>query len=136
VAWHRRGLIPDTAWAVQDARTEIWTTDVRQVVLELGSETIDLVLLDVDNGPGYLVYQNNADLYRGAFLEQCRRISRPGSVTAVWSAAESAELAATMADVFDEVTERVIGVQLGSRAETYRLYLGLHDDRLPGTQGN
>jgi spermidine synthase len=77
VAWHPRGLTPDTAWAVQDVRTEIRTADVRQVVLELGSETMDLVLLDLGNGPGYLVYQNNADLYRGDFPAD-RRVVRGG----------------------------------------------------------
>ena len=33
--------------------------------------SVDVILLDVDNGPGYLVYDANAAVYRDEFLQQC-----------------------------------------------------------------
>ena len=47
------------------------------------------VLLDVDNGPGYLVHETNAALYDAPFLALTRRVLRPGGALAIWSAAEA-----------------------------------------------
>ena len=58
----------------------------------------DLVLLDVDNGPGYLVHDANAALYRAPFLQTARAALRPGGVLVVWSAAEAPELLRGAAD--------------------------------------
>ncbi len=49
----------------------------------------DLVLLDVDNGPGYLVHDTNATVYGAAFLPRLHALLRPGGALVVWSAAAS-----------------------------------------------
>ena len=44
------------------------TADLRQVLKEIPDGSVDLVLLDVDNGPDFLVYADNAAIYRADFL--------------------------------------------------------------------
>ena len=46
----------------------------------------DLVLLDVDNGPGFLVHQANAALYSTGALRSALGHIRPGGALAIWAA--------------------------------------------------
>lgn len=125
VAWHRAGLVPETSDAVQDPRTQLRVDDVRRVVADQPLASLDLLLLDVDNGPGYLVYDANAAVYRGASLETCRDRIRPGGLVAVWCSAASPELVATMQGVFADCEEIVLPVTtLGTRPTTYHVLLG------------
>ena len=64
-------------------------------------EDHDLVLLDVDNGPGYLVHDANSALYGPALLEATRRALRPNGLCVIWSAARD--------DALHEAMERVFG---------------------------
>jgi hypothetical protein len=58
---------------------------------------VDCLLLDVDNGPDFLVHRHNAELYRAGFLAAALRTLSPRGVLAVWSCAPSPALAATLA---------------------------------------
>lgn len=121
VTWTRAGLVPG-AEALADPRTRVEVADVARV-LAASRSAYDLVLLDVDNGPGYLVHDANAGLYRAPALEDARRATRPGGIVVVWSAARSEELEATMAAVFGGVRALSYDVDLQGRAETYWLYV-------------
>jgi spermidine synthase len=124
VAWHREGLVDETAWAVRDPRTHVETDDVRRVVASRPRASLDLLLLDVDNGPGYLVYDANASLYRRPFLRTCLSALRPGGVLAVWSAADAPELASELADVFEGCERVTVPVRLGNRQTAYHVLIG------------
>lgn len=124
VDWHRDGLIPPTSGAFADPRTRVEVGDVAEVIETVPPGSVDAVLLDVDNGPGFLVYDANAAVYRAPFLRACRRATKPGGVTAVWSSTPSPELSAVMADVFAGVEELAVPVVLGARETTYHLFLG------------
>jgi len=127
VEWHRDGTL-DGALAgtspVNDDRVEVAVGDVRAVIESAPPASTDVILLDVDNGPGYLVYDVNAALYQAAFLTKCAEKTRPGGVTAIWSAETAPQLLARMHDAFDEAEEWPIPVILGQRATTYHLFLG------------
>ena len=122
VGWHRTGAVPGSP--VGDPRVRLEVGDVRDVIPTLAAQAYDVVLLDVDNGPDHLVYDANAEVYAGAFLRQCRRVTRSGGVTAIWSADESAELGAALGAVFDRFQVVDVPVLLGNRATSYWLYLG------------
>jgi spermidine synthase len=124
VAWHRSGLIPETVDAVRDPRTDLQVDDVRHVVASQPPASIDLVLLDVDNGPGYLVYDDNAPVYRAEFLQTCRDRTRPGGVVAVWSSAAAPELVRTLRSVFGTCEELALPVTLGTRDTSYHVLIG------------
>ena len=121
VDWMRDGTIPHGPAMLADQRLNVVVNDVALAFAEADEVAYDLVLLDVDNGPGYLVHDANALLYRVPFLRDVRRVTRQALV--IWSAATSAELEGALAEVFDEVRALPYDVRLGERSETYWLYV-------------
>ncbi len=95
---------------------------MREVVSAIACETLDAVVLDVDNGPGFLVYDDNAAVYRAPFLETCRRAMRPGGSLVVWSAEEAPDLAGALRHTFESVEHHTTSVVLGTRDERYHAY--------------
>ncbi len=59
IGWMRDGTIPHGPELLADKRVHVVGADIAMAVAEATS-TYDLVLLDVDNGPGYLVHDDNA----------------------------------------------------------------------------
>lgn len=129
VGWLRDGTVPHGPALLADPRADVVVADVAVALRDSAPAAYDLVLLDVDNGPGYLVHDANAGLYEAPALEDARRATRPGGEVVVWSAAEAPELAATMRRVFGAVEELPYDVTLQSRAEHYWLYAA----RVPST---
>jgi spermidine synthase len=122
IGWMRDGTVPHGPGLLADKRLHIDDADIVQAVREARS-TYDLVLLDVDNGPGYLVHAANAALYETPALTDARRILRPGGALVVWSADESPELEESLRSVFAEVRPDRHDVQLHDRDEHYWLYV-------------
>ncbi len=122
VGWMRDGTIPHGPALLADRRVHIVNADIVIAVAEATS-TYDLVLLDVDNGPGFLVYDANAGVYQHDFLTSARRILNPGGALVVWSSNPAPELATTMEGVFGNCTEHRYDVLLQERPEQYLLYL-------------
>ena len=94
------------------------------VVAELPSGSVDLILLDVDNGPDFLVYDANAAVYQSPFLTACRDALAPGGLVAVWSADSSPALTAALEAVFGSSREaRPARHPPVPRRRTYHLFL-------------
>lgn len=123
VDWMREGTVPHGRTLLADARATVVVADVSLALAEAREASYDLMLLDVDNGPGYLVHDGNAALYGAPFLALTRRILRPHGALAVWSAAESSELEAALLGVFGDVEPHSYEVDLQGREETYWLYV-------------
>jgi spermidine synthase len=122
VGWMRDGTIPHGPAVLADKRVQIVNADIVMAVEEATS-TYDLVLLDVDNGPGYLVHDANAGLYQHDFIASTKRIINTGGALVIWSANPAPELAEVMEDVFGNCTESRYDVLLQERPEQYLLYL-------------
>ena len=69
--------------ALADARVEIVRADVADVIAR--ERELDAILLDVDNGPEWASFRENARLYDRRGLLAAKRALRPGGVFAVWS---------------------------------------------------
>ena len=123
VHWLRCGLAPGGAAALEDPRVSVLVADVADAVTAAATGAYDLALLDVDNGPDFLVHEANADLYRVPFLRACRRMLDRGGALVVWSMSESRALADRLGAVFGQVQTRPCPVRLGTRDETYWLHV-------------
>lgn len=123
VDWMRDGTIPDGPALLADARVNVVVADVAVALAEARPATYDLVLLDVDNGPGNLVHAGNAALYEPPALGSARAALRPGGALVVWSSHEAPDLETAMREVFDEVEVRAHEVTLQERDEHYWLYV-------------
>jgi spermidine synthase len=119
VAWMRDGLVPSV---LDDPRVTVLLGDVRQVVADRPDRSLDGILLDVDNGPDFLVYDANAAVYQPVFLAGCRRKLRPGGALTVWSSSDSEPLAEAIRATFGACRVRPVPVDLQGRDETYFVY--------------
>jgi spermidine synthase len=122
VDWMRDGTIPHGRQLLADSRARVVVADLAQAVTEAMSTTYDVMLLDVDNGPGQLVHDANARLYAETFLRAALARLDPGGALVVWSAERSPALAATLSSVFGDVEEQSHDVRLQDRDEHYWLY--------------
>ncbi len=102
IDWHREGgpLSPFSAEALRDARTEIVHADLVAYLRGIRSagpdgsagpsgsdeERFHALCLDIDNGPGWTVTDDNGSLYSPSGLAACAARLSPGGVLAVWSA--------------------------------------------------
>jgi spermidine synthase len=123
VDWMREGLVPEGPALLADERLTVVVADVVAALAEAREASYDLVLLDVDNGPGYLVHAANAALYEAPALTDARRILRPAGALVVWSAAEAPELEEALRTVFGDVEAQPHAVRLQERDEHYWLYV-------------
>ena len=124
VDWHRDGLVPGSPLVgASGDRVELVVGDVRDVVAGLPPGSVDLILLDVDNGPDFLVYDANAGVYESPFLPACRDALAAGGLVAVWSADSSPALTAALEAVFGSTQELALPVTLQTRHTTYHLFL-------------
>ncbi|HEX5918399.1 MAG TPA: hypothetical protein VFY76_11120 [Nocardioides sp.] len=122
VGWMRDGTVPHGPALLADTRASVVNADIAMAIAEARS-TYDLVLLDVDNGPGYLVHERNEAVYEEEFLRRCRDVLGPGGVLVVWSASAAPELLASLRTVFGGAEEQAHDVLLQDRPEEYFLYL-------------
>ncbi|GGL32086.1 spermidine synthase [Phycicoccus endophyticus] len=127
VAWARDGLVPELA-GLEDGRCRLHVADVAQVLRGAAGPAgpWDVVLLDVDNGPGFLVHSRNAGLYAAAGLAAAREVLAPGGLLVVWSSHRAPDLLADLravAEPTDAVAEVALPVHREGRDLDYALYL-------------
>jgi spermidine synthase len=121
VAWMRSGLVPSV---LDDPRVSVVVGDVRAVVAASSDAALDGILLDVDNGPDFLVYNENSAIYASPFLTVCRSKLRTGGVLTIWSSSASDVLETAVTSVFGACAVTPVPVTLQGRAETYYVYQG------------
>ncbi|MEU3294616.1 spermidine synthase [Streptomyces longwoodensis] len=114
VDWHREGPLGAVSRdALADPRVTVAEADLVAYLHET-SDTFDALCLDIDNGPGWTVTEDNDGLYAPAGLASCARVLRPGGVLAVWSAQPSAEFEGTLRNAgFPQVRTEEIPVARG-----------------------
>jgi spermidine synthase len=114
IDWHRTGpLAALTAEALADPRTELHRADLREH-LHTAPTRYDALCLDIDNGPGWTVSEDNDGLYSPAGLAACRERLAPGGVLAVWSAHPSDAFEQNLMDAgFSWVRTREVPVVRG-----------------------
>lgn len=128
IQWMRDGTIPHGPAYLADERLTVMNADIRMAMAEATPAAYDLVLLDVDNGPDFIVYDENRVIYEKDFLQQARTALRPGGALMIWSSSESSQLRGEMHEAFGNVNpiSHEVTLQQGAgpaREEQYWLYL-------------
>ncbi len=114
VDWNRRYFNEVNGAALDDPRVVIVVGDVLEVIRNTPAAW-DMILLDVDNGPGWLAAPVNAALYDPTGLSAARAALRPGRVLAIWSPGVNRELEGVLGRVFSDV--EAVGTEAFSRPE-------------------
>jgi spermidine synthase len=123
VAWCRAGLVPEAGRALADPRVRVWVADIQQVLAASPPNRYDALVLDVDNGPGFLVHDRNAAVYRCPALAAAARAVRPGGLVLVWSSAPAPELRDNLATAVGTTEHVVRWVERAGRRLDYHIYL-------------
>lgn len=82
----------------------------------------DLVLLDVDNGPSFLVHAGNERIYSPEALRGALDQVSPGGTLAIWAAQPEPDLLAALSTLAP-TEEVLLEVEREGRTLTYALYL-------------
>jgi spermidine synthase len=107
IRWNRTYLKEFNARALFDSRVTVREGDVIEVIRE-HRRAFDAVLLDVDNGPSFLILERNEPLYTRRGMKKIRRSLIRGGVLAVWSNQPDEVLERTMEEVFGNVAKELI----------------------------
>jgi spermidine synthase len=94
VHWAREGVTPTLARVSADPRVTLHAADVTAVLHGATGPTgpWDAVLLDVDNGPDFLIHDANQRLYEEDTLRAAHARLTAGGVLAVWCQGPAPEL--------------------------------------------
>ncbi len=120
IEWALEGVTDQLERVAHDPRVHLHHGDVAEW-LPRRRDGFDAILLDVDNGPGFLIHDRNARVYAAAWLRTAVDRLNPGGVLAIWSEGVAPELGRTLARL-GTPTETVIGVEREGRRFDYVLY--------------
>ncbi len=87
VRWNRSHLAELAGHPLDDPRVTVELGDVHDAIVS-AKGTLDLLVLDIDNGPSALTQGGNARLYSEAGARKCAGALAEGGVLALWSATE------------------------------------------------
>ena len=109
--------------AGRGSSSRTWPTFLRE-----SERSWDVVALDTDNGPEWLVRGENARLYASSGLCRVRAALRPGGVAVFWSPERYPAFEGDLRDVFDDV-EAVAAVDvIDGRPLEYTMYVARRGD--------
>lgn len=100
VRWNQEHLSVLAGTPLDDSRVHLFESDLA-AFLEETPVSYDALLLDVDNGPGWLAIDRNERLYSLAGLERLKSRLMAGGVLAIWSADTSPEFLERLGQVLD-----------------------------------
>ena len=98
--------------------------DVQAVVAALPERSVDAILLDVDNGPDFLVHDTNASVYEAPFVATCAARLRDHGELCIWSMDDSSPVREALTASFAHVYAERVPVRLQGREEAYWLLRG------------
>jgi len=109
VSWHEAELLPVSAELVGDPRTKLVTDDFFALMRREPVETYDVLLLDIDHTPHYLLNDSHRDFYTVEGLERMKRYLTPGGIFALWSdEAPEPAFEQLLAQVFDTTEGHIV----------------------------
>jgi spermidine synthase len=123
VEWARQRLTPVLGRVADDPRVRFRVADLAAVLARRDSgQSWDAILLDVDNGPDFLIHPHNGALYSIQGLRLAMTRLRPGGLLAVWAAAPSPALLNSLRALDSLATEHRYRIRRGEREWSYAIY--------------
>ena len=108
VEWNRGYLADLAGCPLDDRRVTVHEADVGQLI-RTAKDVYDAILLDVDNGPQALTFNDNEWLYSLSGLRRTSAALRPKGVLAIWSSGPDAGFAKRLGQAGFDVDE--VGVR-------------------------
>jgi spermidine synthase len=112
IEWNRTHLAEFSNYGLLDPRVEVvqadfidWMSDCRR--------KYDVICLDIDNGPDWLVMDNNGQLYDDKGIRSLLNILNESGAVSFWSAAKSDTLEKRLRQWFDKVKIKAVDQSRG-----------------------
>jgi spermidine synthase len=121
VKWNRDIIGHLAGTPLRDRRLRVMEIDVAAAIAS-AADRYDAILLDVDNGPDFLIHDANARIYRADLLDAAARRLAPGGTLALWCQGPAPELAQALRDIGGHVEGQVIEVLRDGRWLAYAIY--------------
>lgn len=122
VDWAREGVTEQLGRVAGDPRVRLHAGDVAEWITE-HADPWDAVLLDVDNGPSFLIHDHNARVYGTELLARfVGALSEHGRLV-IWCEARSPELWSLLRTLDPAASEIVVPISREGRSFDYALYL-------------
>ncbi len=125
IDWAYQGITPSLAAVAANPRVHLHAADIRLVLdgtIEALTGPWDAIVLDVDNGPDFLIHGPNRTLYAEEGLQAACAQLAPDGTLAIWSQGPVATLRRTLEHIAPSARERVIDVSRGERRFCYAIY--------------
>jgi spermidine synthase len=124
VRWNREQLAQPNGDALADPRVRVIEADFAEYIAAI-SARYDAVLLDIDNGPDWLVLDENVRVYGSEGLRRIAGVLRDGGVLTVWAASPSSQFEARLREIFERV-EAIPVLEIDRRGQPveYTIYRG------------
>ncbi|MFT4218668.1 MAG: hypothetical protein QM619_15985 [Micropruina sp.] len=120
IDWAVQGVTDQLERVAHDPRVQLHHGDVAEW-LPRRPDAFDAILLDVDNGPAFLIHDRNARIYAADWLRSALDRLAPTGVLVIWSEDAVPALAWTLATL-GNLEESVVAVQREGRRFDYVLY--------------
>lgn len=130
VRWAREEKTPLLGRVAADPRTHLHTGDIAAVVRgdQGPAGPWDAILLDVDNGPDFLIHAPNASLYEAPLLRAALARLTDAGTLAVWCQGRSPALAATLERLAPSTREVIIPVEREGHRIEYAVYVARKEE--------
>jgi spermidine synthase len=125
IDWAYQGVATTLAAAASDPRIHLRNGDVRLVLEGLSDGPRgpwDAIVLDVDNGPDFIIHDQNRALYTEPGLRTAYAQLADGGILAIWCQAAAPELRKVLERIASSVREHLIPVSRGDRHIQYAIY--------------
>lgn len=121
--WAGQGLTPTLAQLAADPRVQLMVGDVAAVLSGPpdASRAYDAIVLDVDNGPDFLIHRENASLYTPQLLRAAYAHLAPAGRLAIWCQGPSPTLMATLTAIAPTAHQHSYQVTRGRRRFCYAI---------------
>jgi spermidine synthase len=123
--WAHRGITPTLAALAADPRVRLHGGDVQAVLLGTPSGPTgpwSAIVLDIDNGPDFLIHQSNLAAYSESTLAAAYSRLVPGGLLAIWCQGPVPEILARLGRLGSETREHPNEVARGNRSFDYVIY--------------
>jgi spermidine synthase len=124
IDWAHQGVTATLATVAKDPRVRLHAADVRDVLAGLRGPVgpWDAIVLDVDNGPDFLIHDENRALYTEEGMQAAYdRLTGSGTL-AIWCQSAAPGLRAVLEGIAPQVLEHIVEVARGERSFRYAIY--------------
>lgn len=121
VSWARSAITDQLGRISADPRVELVVGDIAEELLQQ-TPGWDAILLDVDNGPSFLIHDHNQRVYSERLLAQALALLSPQGTLVIWCETASPELEITLDRLAERVELITVPVSREGREFDYALY--------------